>query len=117
MSLPCHNQSVSVDPFRPRLENAGAHIARSRCSFRLSNRPKKRAMTSARLNVHRAPMQKQSQSSSRATPDHKVTFSVSRDSRPWWRIWNDYPNPTRDAVVGAFGIAVMVIAVWLFMAR
>jgi hypothetical protein len=44
-------------------------------------------------------------------PDHKVTFSVSPDSRPWWRIWNDYPNPTRDAV------AVMVIAVWLFMAR
>ena len=31
--LPCHNQSVSVDPFDPRLENAGAHIARNRCSL------------------------------------------------------------------------------------
>jgi hypothetical protein len=50
-------------------------------------------------------------------PDHRFTFSVSPDSRRWWRIWNDYPDPTRDAVVGAFGIAVIVIAVWFLMAR
>jgi len=49
--------------------------------------------------------------------DHRFTFSVSPDSTPWWRIWNDYPNPTRDAVVGAFGIAIIVIAVWFLMAR
>jgi len=52
-----------------------------------------------------------------AMPQHRFTFSVSPDSRPWWRIWNDYANPTRDAVVGAFGIAVIVIAVWLLLAR
>jgi hypothetical protein len=45
------------------------------------------------------------------------TFSVSPDSRPWWRIWNDYPNPTRDALVGVFGIAVIVIAIWFLTAR
>src|SRR5262249_7709666 len=63
------------------------------------------------------PMQKQPPSSSRQTPDHKFTFSVSPESRPWWRIWNDYPNPTRDAVVGAFGIAVIVIVFWFLAAR
>jgi hypothetical protein len=62
-------------------------------------------------------MQKQPQSSSRPTPDHGFTFSVSPDSRPWWRTWNDYADPTRDAVVGTFGIAVIVIAVWFLMAR
>jgi len=62
-------------------------------------------------------MQRQPQSSSRPTPDHKFTFSVSPDSGPWWRIWNDYPNPTGDAVLGAFGIAVIVIAFWFLAAR
>jgi hypothetical protein len=51
------------------------------------------------------------------SPDHRFTFSVSPDSRPWWRIWNDYPNPTRDAVVGALGIAIIVIAFWFLTAR
>src|SRR5262249_10843799 len=74
------NQSVSVDPFHPRLENAGAHFARNRCSLRLSNRPQKRAMTSARSNAHRALMQKQPQLSSRPTTDHRFTFPVSPDS-------------------------------------
>jgi len=62
-------------------------------------------------------MQKQPQSSSRPTPDHGFTFSVSPDSGPWWHIWNDHPNPTRDAVVGAFGIAIIVIAFWFLTAR
>jgi hypothetical protein len=50
-------------------------------------------------------------------PHHKATFSTSPDGRPWWRIWNDYPNPTRDAVSGVFGIAVIVVVFWFLMAR
>jgi hypothetical protein len=50
-------------------------------------------------------------------PEHKATFSTSPDRRPWWRIWNDYPNPTRDAVVVVFGIAVIVVVFWFLMAR
>jgi hypothetical protein len=36
---------------------------------------------------------------SAAMPDHKVNLSTSRERRPWWRNWNDYPNPTRDAIL------------------
>jgi hypothetical protein len=50
-------------------------------------------------------------------PDHKITFSTNRDRRPWWRAWIDYPNPTRDALVGVSGIAVIVIAFWFLLAR
>jgi hypothetical protein len=50
-------------------------------------------------------------------PDHKARFSTSQDRRPWWRVWNDYANPTRDALVGAFGIAVIVIVFWFLTAR
>ena len=74
-------------------------------------------MGTVSMSLDRALMQKQPQSSLRPTPDHRFTFSVSPDSRPWWRIWNDYPNPTRDALVGAFGIAVIVIAFWFLTAR
>jgi hypothetical protein len=42
-------------------------------------------------------------------PDHKVKISISRERRPWWRTWNDYPNPTRDALLALFGIAVVVM--------
>jgi hypothetical protein len=34
-------------------------------------------------------------------PDHKVKIAISRERRPWWRTWNDYPNPTRDALLAA----------------
>jgi len=44
--------------------------------------------------------------------DHKVSFSTSQDRRPWWRVWNDYANPTLDALLGLFGIAVIVIVFW-----
>jgi len=50
-------------------------------------------------------------------PDHKARFSTSQDRRPWWRVWNDYPNPTRDALLGLFGIAVIVIVFWFLTAR
>jgi len=50
-------------------------------------------------------------------PDHRFSFSVSPDSRPWWRTWIHYPNPTLDALLGMmFGIAVIVIAFWLLTA-
>jgi len=75
-------------------------------------------MTSARLNAHRALMQKRSPSSSRPMqPDHKITFSSDADHSPWWRAWIEYPNPTRDAVVGIFGIAVIVIVFWFLTVR
>jgi|GEM_PF-816325 len=41
-------------------------------------------------------------------PDHKVKLSTSRERRPW-RNWNDYPNPTRDAILALLGIVVLVI--------
>ena len=46
---------------------------------------------------------------SAAMPDHKVNIPISRDLKPWWRSWNDYPNPTLDAVLALFVIAVIVM--------
>jgi hypothetical protein len=43
---------------------------------------------------------------------HKVTISINDERRPWWRIWNDYPSPTRDAVLAMFGIVVIVMLFW-----
>ena len=74
-------------------------------------------MTSARSNAHRALMHRRSPSSLKSMPDHKITFSTNPDRRPWWRAWIDYPNPTRDALVGVFGIVVVVIAFWFLTAR
>jgi hypothetical protein len=42
-------------------------------------------------------------------PDHKVTISASRERRPWWRTWNEYPNPTRDAILALVGIAIVIV--------
>jgi len=47
-------------------------------------------------------------------PDHKVKISISHERRPWWRTWNDYPNPTRDALFALFCIIVVVFVFWLF---
>jgi hypothetical protein len=49
-------------------------------------------------------------------PDHKFKFSDDPDRSPWWRTWNDYPNPTSDALL-ALGIAVIVIVFWFFLSR
>ena len=48
-------------------------------------------------------------------PEHKITFSTDADSSPWWRAWID--NPTRDALVGVFGIAIILVVFWLLTAR
>jgi hypothetical protein len=40
--------------------------------------------------------------------NHKVTISVGRERRPWWRTWNEYANPTRDALLSLLGIAIIV---------
>jgi hypothetical protein len=48
-------------------------------------------------------------------PDHKVTISTDRERRPWWRTWNEYPNPIRDAVLALFGISVFVDGVLVFL--
>jgi hypothetical protein len=45
-------------------------------------------------------------------PDHKVKISISRERRPWWRTWNDYPSPTRDAFLATIVIAVIVMVFW-----
>ena len=50
-----------------------------------------------------------------AMPDHKVKISISRDRKPWWRIWNDYPDPTRDALLALFGIVVIVMVSWFLL--
>jgi hypothetical protein len=42
-------------------------------------------------------------------------LSTSRERRPWWRTWNDYPNPTCDALLALSGIAVIVMVFWFFM--
>ena len=50
-----------------------------------------------------------------AMPDHKVKISISRDRRPWWRIWNDYPDPIRDALLALFGIVVIAMMTWFLL--
>jgi hypothetical protein len=50
-----------------------------------------------------------------AMPDHKVKISISRDRKPWWRIWNEYPDPTRDALLALFGIVVIVMVIWFLL--
>ena len=51
-------------------------------------------------------------------PAHKATFSTDQNhQRPWWRVWNDYPNPIGDALLGLFGIAVIVIVFWCLTMR
>ena len=45
-------------------------------------------------------------------PDHKVNIPISRERRRWWRTWNDYPNPTRDAILALLGIVVIGIVFW-----
>lgn len=47
-------------------------------------------------------------------PHHKVTIQTGRERRAWWRVWNDYPNPTRDALLSLFGIAIVVM-LFLFL--
>ena len=54
---------------------------------------------------------------SAAMPDHKVKISISRERRPWWRSWNDYPNPTLDAVLALFVIAVIVMVFWFLLMK
>jgi hypothetical protein len=49
---------------------------------------------------------------SAAMPHHKVKISISRERRPWWRTWNDYPNPMRDAILALLGVVVIVIVFW-----
>jgi hypothetical protein len=39
---------------------------------------------------------------------------ASSPLRPWWRTWNDYPNPMRDAILALLGILVIVIVFWFF---
>ena len=50
-------------------------------------------------------------------PDHKVKISISRERRPWLRSWNDYPNPTLDAVLALFVIAVIVMVFWFLLMK
>jgi hypothetical protein len=54
---------------------------------------------------------------SAAMPDHKVNIPISRDLKPWWRSWNDYPNPTLDAVLALFVIAVIVMVFWFLLMK
>ena len=46
---------------------------------------------------------------------HKVNIATSREQRPWWRTWKDYPDPMLDAFLTLFGIAVVVIVLWLLL--
>jgi hypothetical protein len=50
-------------------------------------------------------------------PDHKVNIPINRDPRSWWRSWNDYPNPTLDAALALFVIAVIVMVFWLLLMK
>jgi hypothetical protein len=50
-------------------------------------------------------------------PDHRVKISISRERRPWWRTWNDYPNPTFDALLALLGIAVIAMGFWFLLSR
>jgi hypothetical protein len=57
------------------------------------------------------------QEPSATMPDHKVKISISRERIPWWRTWNDYPNPTRDALLALFGIAMVVMVFWFLLMK
>jgi hypothetical protein len=50
-------------------------------------------------------------------PDHKVKISISREPRRWWRTWIDYPDPTRDAFLALFGIAVIMMVFWFLLMK
>jgi hypothetical protein len=54
---------------------------------------------------------------SSAMPDHQVKIPISRDRKPWWRSWNDYPNPTLDAILALFVIAVIVMVFWFLLMK
>ena len=48
-------------------------------------------------------------------PEHKFKRSIDSDVRPWWRTWNDYPDPARDGLLALFGLAVIVIMLWFLL--
>jgi hypothetical protein len=50
-------------------------------------------------------------------PDHKVTISTNRERRLWWRTWNDYPKPMRDAILALLGIVVIVMVFWFLLMK
>jgi hypothetical protein len=50
-------------------------------------------------------------------PDHKVKIPISHDHRSWWRSWNDYPNPTLDAILALFIVAVIVVVFWFLLMK
>jgi hypothetical protein len=45
-----------------------------------------------------------------------ITSSVRRKlfgvAAPWWRTWNDYPNPMRDAILALLAIVIIAIVFW-----
>jgi hypothetical protein len=57
------------------------------------------------------------QEQSAAMPDHKVKISISREPRRWWRTWIDYPDPTRDAFLALFGIAIIMMVFWFLLMK
>jgi hypothetical protein len=60
------------------------------------------------LNAKRATLEADKKDQ-RQAPEHKVRISSTPDRRPWWRTWNDYPNPMRAALLGLLGIAVILL--------
>ena len=50
-----------------------------------------------------------------AMPDHKFKRSINPDLRPWWRTWNDYPDPMRDGLLALFGISIIAIVFWFLL--
>ena len=64
-----------------------------------------------------APTRLSSLKGQRPCPITRFKISISRERRPWWRSWNDYPNPTLDAVLALFVIAVIVMVFWFLLMK
>jgi hypothetical protein len=45
---------------------------------------------------------------------HGCKLPMGPQRKPWWLRWNEFPNPTLDAVLAAFGIGV-IIGVMIFL--
>jgi hypothetical protein len=45
---------------------------------------------------------------------HGTRESSSPRKLPWWKRWNEFPNPTLDALLAVFGLAV-ILAVLIYV--
>lgn len=42
---------------------------------------------------------------------HGFRASSTPRRLPWWRRWNEFPNPTLDALLAVFGLTVIIAVI------